>query len=85
MTGYVDGFVLPVPKDKLDEYKDMAKLAGQVWKDHGALAYVECLAEDVKPGVHTSFPQAVKLQEGETVILAWAVYKSRSGHGSRHE
>lgn len=78
MTRYVDGYILPVPKAKLKEYLEMAQLAGTVWKDHGALSYVESVAEDVKPGEHTSFPQAVKLQEGETIIFAWATYKSRA-------
>jgi uncharacterized protein YbaA (DUF1428 family) len=77
MPMYVDGYVLPVPKAKLKEYLEMAQLAGKVWRDHGALSYVESVAEDVKPGEHTSFPQAVKLQEGETIIFAWATYKSR--------
>ena len=74
---YVDGFVLPVPKRTLDAYKKLARLAGKVWMDHGALAYVECIADDVKPGKVTSFPQSVKLKPGEVVIFSWAVYKSR--------
>lgn len=74
---YVDGYVLPVPQKNLDAYKEMATLAGKVWMDHGALSFVECVAEDVKPGVHTSFPQAVKLEEGEVVIFSWITYKSR--------
>lgn len=77
MPLYVDGYVLPVPKKNLEAYREMSSLAGKVWKDHGALSYVECVADDVKPGVHTSFPQAVKLEEGETVIFAWVTYKSR--------
>lgn len=75
---YVDGFVLPLPKSKLDEYRAQAELSGRVWRDHGALEYREWIADDVKPGEHTSFPQSVKLEDGETVILAWAVYESRS-------
>jgi uncharacterized protein YbaA (DUF1428 family) len=74
---YVDGYVLPVPKKNLDAYKEMATLAGKIWMEHGALSFFECVAEDVKPGVHTSFPQAVKLEEGETVIFSWITYKSR--------
>jgi len=77
MTIYVDGYILPVPKKNLDAYREMASLAGKVWKEHGALSYVECVAEDVKPGTHTSFPQAVKLEEGETVVFAWITYESR--------
>ena len=74
---YVDGFVLPVPKKNLAAYRRMAKTAGKVWRDHGALEYVECVADDVKPGKLTSFPQSVKLKAGETVIFAYIVYKSR--------
>jgi uncharacterized protein YbaA (DUF1428 family) len=75
---YVDGFVLPVPEKNLAAYRRMARLAGKVWREHGALEYIECVADDVKPGKHTSFPQSVKLKPGETVIFAWIVYKSRA-------
>jgi uncharacterized protein YbaA (DUF1428 family) len=74
---YVDGFVLPVPKAKLGDYRKMARLGGKVWREHGALAYVECVEDDVKPGKLTSFPQSVKLKKGEVVVFAWVVYKSR--------
>ena len=74
---YVDGFVVPVPKRKLAAYRRMARVAGKVWREHGALDYVECVADDVKPGKLTSFPQSVKLKPGETVVFAWVVYKSR--------
>ena len=77
MARYVDGFVLPIPKKKRDKYLRMAKIGAKVWLDHGALQYVEAIADDVKPGKVTSFPQAVKLKKGETVIFAFAVYKSR--------
>ena len=75
---YVDGFVVPVPKKKLEAYRRMARTASKVWRDHGALEYVECVADDVKPGKHTSFPQSVKLKAGETVVFAYIVYKSRA-------
>ena len=78
MARYVDGFVLPVPKRKLSAYRAMARRASRVWIEHGALEYVECLADDVKPGKHTSFPQSVKLKAGETVVFAYVVYKSRA-------
>ena len=55
----------------------MANKAGKVWREHGALEYIECLADDVKPGKYTSFPQSVKLKRGETVVFSWIVYKSR--------
>jgi uncharacterized protein YbaA (DUF1428 family) len=74
---YIDGFVLPVPRRKLAQYLKMARLGGRVWKEHGALAYVEAVADDVKAGKHTSFPQSVKLKKGEVVIFSYAVYKSR--------
>ena len=77
MTRYVDAFVLPVPRKNLADYRRMARLAGKVWRDHGALEYVECVEEDVKPGKVTSFPQSVKLRKGEIVVFSYAVYRSR--------
>lgn len=74
---YVDGYVLPVPIANLAAYRRMAKKAGEVWREHGALEYHECVADDVQPGKITSFPQSVKLKDGETVVFAWIVYKSR--------
>ena len=74
---YVDGFVLPVPMKNIEAYRRMARLAGKVWRDHGALDYREYVADDVKPGKWTSFPQSVKLRKGETVVFAYIVYKSR--------
>lgn len=76
--GYVDGFVLPVPKKNLAAYRKLARLAGRVWLDHGAIHYVECVADDVQPGKITSFPQSVKLKKGEVVIYSYATYKSRA-------
>ena len=78
MAQYVDGFVVPVPKKNLDAYRRMARKAGKVWRDHGALEYRECVADDVKPGKVTSFPQSVKLKPGEVVVFSWIVYKSRA-------
>jgi uncharacterized protein YbaA (DUF1428 family) len=75
---YVDGFVVPVPKKNLAAYRRMAKIGGKVWMEHGALEYVECVADDVKPGKHTSFPQSVKLKADEVVIFSYIVYKSRA-------
>lgn len=75
---YIDGFVVPVPTKNIAAYRAMARKAGKVWMEHGALAYVECLADDVKPGKTTSFPQSVKLKQGETVAFSWIVYKSRT-------
>jgi uncharacterized protein YbaA (DUF1428 family) len=77
MAHYVDGFLLPVPKKKLPDYRRMATKAGKVWIEHGALAFREHVADDVKPGKWTSFPQAVKLKAGEVVVFSWIVFKSR--------
>jgi uncharacterized protein YbaA (DUF1428 family) len=75
---YVDGFVLAVPKKKLADYKKMARKAGKIWREHGALAFVECAGDDVPYGKLTSFPRAVKAKNGETVVFSWIVYKSRA-------
>jgi uncharacterized protein YbaA (DUF1428 family) len=74
---YVDGFLLAVPLEKLADYKKIARKAGAVWREHGALQYVECVGDDVPVGKVTSFPRAVKLAEGETVVFAYIVYKNR--------
>jgi uncharacterized protein YbaA (DUF1428 family) len=77
MAKYVDGFVVPVPKANLEAYRRMAEDAGKVWREHGALEFIECVADDVKAGELTSFPQSVKLEPDETVVFAWIVYQSR--------
>jgi uncharacterized protein YbaA (DUF1428 family) len=74
---YVDGFIVPVPRRKLADYRKLSRKAGKVWREHGALDYVECVADDVQPGKYTSFPQSVQLKPGEVVIFSWIVYKSR--------
>ncbi|HSV44638.1 MAG TPA: DUF1428 domain-containing protein [Ramlibacter sp.] len=78
MARYVDGFVVPVPSANLEAYRKMARKAGKIWKEYGALEYVECVADDVKPGKLTSFPQAVKLKPDEVVVFSWIVYSSRT-------
>ena len=75
---YVDGFVVPVPRKNLPAYRRMAKKAGKVWREHGALEYKEWISDDVKVGKLTSFPRSVKLKAGETVAFAYIVYKSRA-------
>jgi uncharacterized protein YbaA (DUF1428 family) len=77
MSQYVDGFVVPVPIKNIAAYRSMARKAGKVWMEHGALQYVECVADDVKPGKLTSFPQSVLLKDDETVVFSWIVYPSR--------
>jgi uncharacterized protein YbaA (DUF1428 family) len=75
---YVDGFVLPVPKKKVEAYRRMAKKAGKVWREHGAIEFKECIADDVKMGKLTSFSRSVKRKPNETVIFSYIVYKSRA-------
>ena len=75
---YVDGYVVPVPKRKLQAYRRMARKAAGIWREYGALEVRECVADDVKPGKVTSFPQSVKLKPGETVAFSWIVFKSRA-------
>ena len=77
MAKYVDGFVVPVPKRKLAVYRRLADRAAKVWMEHGATEYQENVADDVKPGRWTSFPQSVKLKRGEVVVFSWIGYKSR--------
>lgn len=74
---YVDGFVVPVPKAQLAAYRRLARKAGAIWREHGALSYVECVADDVKPGKRTSFPQAVKLKDDEVVVFSWITFANR--------
>jgi uncharacterized protein YbaA (DUF1428 family) len=75
---YVDGFLVPVPKKKLAAYRRMAAKAGKIWREHGALEFRECIADDVKWGKRTSFPRSVKQKTGETVFFSYIVYKSRA-------
>ena len=75
---YVDGFVLAVPKKNLDAYKDMARKAGAVWMEHGALSYAECVGDDVPYGELTSFPRAVMAKDDEIVVFSWVTYASRA-------
>lgn len=74
---YVDGFVVPVPRGRLEEYRKMAALAETVWREFGALDYVECLADDVPYGELTSFPRSVQATDDEVVVFSWIVYDSR--------
>ncbi|HLL26846.1 MAG TPA: DUF1428 domain-containing protein [Xanthobacteraceae bacterium] len=79
---YVDGFIVPVPKKKLSAYRRMAALSGKVWRDHGAIEFRECVADDVKVGKRTSFPRSVKRKSNETVVFSWIVYRSRAHRDS---
>ena len=75
---YVDGFVVAVQKDRFEEYKELTRKAGAVWKEFGARSYVECVADDVPYGELTSFPRAVQAKENEIVVFSWIVYDSRA-------
>jgi uncharacterized protein YbaA (DUF1428 family) len=75
---YVDGFLVPVPKKKVADYRRMAAKAGKIWREHGALEFRECIADDVTWGKRTSFPRSVKQKTGETVFFSYIVYKSRA-------
>jgi uncharacterized protein YbaA (DUF1428 family) len=74
---YIDGYVIPLPTKNVAAYRRLAAKAGKVWMEYGALQVVESIADDVKPGKHTSFPQSVKLKKGEKVIFSFIVFKSR--------
>lgn len=82
---YVDGFVIPVPKDRLEEYKRLAALCAMVWKEHGALATVECVGEGLRPGEVTSFIRAVQARDDEAVVFSWIVYPDRAGRDATME
>lgn len=75
---YIDGFVLPVPKGRMAEYRRLAKKAGKIWREHGALEYRECAGDDLNVKMGVAFPRLAKTKPGETVVFAWIVYKSRA-------
>lgn len=79
---YVDGFVLPVPKKNVKAYRRMARMAGKIWRKHGALEYRECVGDDLNVKIGAPFPRTVKVKPGETVVFSWIAYKSR-GHRDR--
>jgi uncharacterized protein YbaA (DUF1428 family) len=75
---YVDGFVVPVPKDKVEEYRKIASACGAIWREFGALEYRECVADDAPVGEVTSFPRSVIMKDDETVIFSYITYESRA-------
>ncbi len=75
---YVDGFLVPVPKSKLDAYRSMARKAGKIWKEHGALEFRECVGDDLDVKMGRSFKDGAGLKRGETVMFSWIVYKSKA-------
>ncbi|MEO6362011.1 MAG: DUF1428 domain-containing protein [Caldimonas sp.] len=78
MSRYIDNIVVPVPRAKLDAYRALSEKSGAIWKEHGALSYTEAVADDVKPGKVTSFPQALQLKDDEVAVVAWITYASRA-------
>jgi uncharacterized protein YbaA (DUF1428 family) len=79
---YVDGFLLPLPKKNLQLYRRIAQKAGQIWRQHGAVEYRECVGDDLKPKMGALFPRTVRLKPGETVVFSWIVFKSRTHRDS---
>lgn len=75
---YIDGFVIPVPTKNLAAYTKMAKLGGKIWMEHGALAYCECVGDDLDVKFGMPFTKCVKVKPDETVVFAYIVYKSRA-------
>ena len=78
MPQYVDGFVLPMPKESVATYKKIAEKACKIWIEHGALEYRECVAEDTDTKFGLSFPAGIQAEDGETVVFAWITYNSRA-------
>ncbi|ADC72029.1 MULTISPECIES: DUF1428 domain-containing protein [unclassified Thioalkalivibrio] len=74
---YVDGYVIPIPRDRIEDYRQQADLAAQIWREHGALEVIECVADDVAPGEVTSFPRSVQARDNETVVFSWIRFESR--------
>ncbi len=77
MSKYVDGFVLPLPKDKIEGYRKVAEKAGEIWKEHGALEYIECVGDDMEIQDMLAFPKLANVGPDETVVFAWIVFESR--------
>ena len=75
---YVDGFVLPVPEENLKVYRSIAQKAGKIWKEHGALQYVEGVGDDLENNWGASFPKTIKVKPGEVPLFSFIVYKSRA-------
>ena len=80
---YVDGFVVPLPKDKIDDYREMSRKFGEIWREYGALDYKECVGDDLKAPFALPFPRGIRTRPGETVVFSWIVDKSKA-HRDRH-
>jgi uncharacterized protein YbaA (DUF1428 family) len=77
---YVDGFVLAVPRKNIEAYKKMSRAAGRIWREYGAVEYVEAVGNDlkIKKGLGVAFPRLARARTGETVLFSWILYKSRA-------
>ncbi len=82
---YVDGFIIAVPKDNIEKYKEMARTCASIWKEFGAIGYVECIGDDTPYGELTSFPRAVQAKENEVVVFSWIVYPSKAVRDATNE
>lgn len=85
MANYIDGFVLPIPKKYLNEYKLVAGTVAAIWKEYGALAYYEYVGEDLKLEGTRSFPEAINANEDEAIIFGWVVFESREARVRANE
>ena len=85
MAHYVDGFVLPVPRDRLEEYESMARAAAEIFKEHGALDYWECVGDDLNIEGTRSFLDLVGATDDEAVVFSWVVYASRKARDAANE
>jgi uncharacterized protein YbaA (DUF1428 family) len=81
-AGYVDGFVIPVPKNKLNAYRKMARLGGELWKEYGALEYRECVGDDLNVKWGRLFPKLLRLKPSETIIFSWIAFKNKAHRNS---
>lgn len=77
MAKYIDGFLIPVPSDKLEDYRKIAEAAGVIWKDHGALDYCECIGDDLDTQDMVSFKSSANAGTNESVVFSWIIYESR--------
>ena len=85
MTNYIDGFVLPIPRDHLGEYKRVVEAVAEIWKEHGALEYREYVGDDLKLEGTRSFTDLVVTTEGETIVFGWVVFDSREARDLANE
>src|SRR5262245_62096370 len=85
MAHYIDGFVLPVSRDRLDEYERLVEEVAKIWKEHGALDYLEYVGDDMNREGTCSFTQLVAATEHETIVFGWVVFDSREARDLANE